>query len=131
MRMILEPVPRRGHDIVDLGVARLPAQLVADLLGVGIKSGRVAGAARAIFHRHFFAGHRARPNRSLPDRIAAADAQVVEPRVARPQGVHRHNVGLAKVFDMNIIADARAVGRRIVGAEDDHLFPLAQERLQE
>ena len=64
---------------------------------------------------NFFAGHFFAHLNDLPHGIAIAVAEVVKSGLARLQA---QDVRLREVKDVDVIADARAVGRRIIRAEN-------------
>ena len=57
-----------------------------------------------------------------------ADAEVVLHPLARLELLQRQQVGLGQVVHVDVVADAGAVGRRVVGAEDLDVRPLARAR---
>lgn len=130
VRMVLEPVPGRGDDRVDFRVAGGPAEFVADLVGVGKQHGRIAWPSRAVLHGHFQPRNPSSRIEHFLDRVAPADPQVVEPCIAGPEGFHRGEMGGAKVFHMDVVADAGAVRRGVIGAKDRDLLPLAHGGLE-
>src|SRR5205814_10299219 len=61
----------------------------------------------------------------LAHAVATADAQVVDQLAARLQVFQGQQVSLGQVVDVDVIADAGAVGGGVVGAEDVQVRPLA------
>ena len=107
------------HDDIEVGVLRLPAQHAFGAFAVGDEARGVAGAARAFLHFDVLAGDAARGVDDLLHREAVAVAQV-EGVAAAAGGecVQRQEVGLAQVHDVDVVADAGAVGGGVVAAED-------------
>ena len=105
------------------GIFRFPAQFANGFFGGRHQPRRVAGTAR-FFHRgNFFAGDFFAGRDDLPHGIAVAVAQIVKAGLARLQSEH---VRLREVTDVDVIADARAVGRRIIRAVNLALRLLAE-----
>jgi hypothetical protein len=67
----------------------------------------------------------------LPHGVPGAVAEVERQAPARLDGLHGQDVGLGQVIDVNVIADARAVGRGVVRAEDRDGLAPPQGRLQD
>ena len=65
------------------------------------------------------------------DAVAAADAEVVGPAAARLDRLQGEEVGLRQVVDVDVVADARPVGRRVVGAEHLDGRAAAQRGLED
>ena len=119
------PGPGGGDDVFELGVFRLPAQFADRLVRGGHQPGRVAGAARLLDGRNRLAGHLLAHLDDLAHGVAVAVAQVVEALPARRQA---EDVRLGQVEDVDVIADAGAVGRRIIRAVNLAVRLLAQRR---
>src|ERR1700722_4973913 len=77
LRMCAMPVPRGFHDRLNIGIARLPAELFLNFLRRRHQHRRVAGAARAFLDGNFLAGHRLDGGDHLAHAVAAADAEIV------------------------------------------------------
>ena len=121
-------VPGVADDAGQVGVLRRPAQVRADAVARGDQLRRVAGPALADHDRHRVAGDLADGVHDLLHREAGAVAQVVDPVLARRRGRQGQQVGVGEVGDVDVVADAGAVGRRVVLAEDRHRLPLARRR---
>ncbi|MDB6065451.1 MAG: hypothetical protein JWR26_1659, partial [Pedosphaera sp.] len=117
------PVPGRGDDVFELGVLGFPAEFADGFGGGGDESGRVAGAAGFFDGGDLFAGNLFAGLDDLSDGVAIAIAEVVKALFAGGQGEH---VGLGEVDDVDVIADAGAVGRGVVGAVDVAVGGLAE-----
>ena len=65
------------------------------------------------------------------DAVAAADADVVRQAGSRPDLLQREDVRGGQVIDVDVVADAGAVGRRVVGAEDLDVRALAERGLED
>ena len=113
-----------------LGQGRLPAQLPADPARIGDQPGRVAGTAVGIDHRETSARHFPDGLDHLKVRVPGAAAKVVS---AGLDAVHRRQgqqVGVGNVGHVDIVANARSIGRVVIGSEQAQAFPLAQGRRQ-
>src|SRR5256884_635284 len=122
-----EPGADDGIEIVE---ARLPAKLPADALGAGYERRRVSGAARLLAHLEGLARHPLDAGENLPHAVTVSVADVKRGRAApRAQVLEGVEVRGRQILDVNVVADARAIGRRIVGAEDRDLGSLADRRL--
>ena len=107
--MLLVPRPGGGNDVFELGKFRFPTEFADGFFGGGDQVRRVAGAARFFDRRNFFAGDFLAHLDDLPHGIAVAVAEVVKTGFA---GLQRQHVRLREVDDVDVIADAGAVGRR-------------------
>jgi len=117
------PVPRGGDDLVDLGELWVPSQFGSGFAGTGNKAGRVAGAAGFLNGRDGFGGDATAGVDDFANAVPFAVPEIEEPR---DPGFKRADVGVGEVDDMDIIADAGAVGSRVVGAEDQDVFGLPE-----
>lgn len=107
-----------SHDDIEVSVLRLPAQHALGALAVGDEARGVAGAARALLHFYVPAGDAARGVDDLLHREAVAVAEVEGVAVAAcGEAVQRQQVGLTQVADVDVVADAGAVGGVVVAAE--------------
>src|ERR1035437_448805 len=111
----LVPGPGGADNGFELGVFGLPTQLTDCLLRGGDQPRRVAGAPRLLDGRDRFAGYLLTSANDFADGIAIAVAQVIE---ALPSWRQAEDMRLRQVQDVNVIPDARAVGRGIIGAEN-------------
>ena len=125
--MFFVPGPGGGHDVFELREFWFPAQFANGFFGGGDQFGRVAGTSRFFHGGNFFARHLLAHLNDFAHGVAVAVAQVVKSGLARLQA---EDVRLRQVHDVNVIADARAVGRRIVRAENFGLRQLAEHHLQ-
>src|ERR1019366_6511369 len=125
--MALVPGPGGGDYVFELWVFGLPSKFIHGPVRRGYQPGRVPGPARLFDGRNRLARHLlARPD-DLADRVTVAVAQVVEAVPARRQA---EDVRLGQVEDVDVIADAGAVGRGVVGAVDFAMRLPAQGDLQ-
>jgi len=117
----------RQHDAVERIIPRRPAELTADLGGVGIQRGRIAFAARGDLMRDGTTEHAPDAGDDLPDGIRRARAEVIEQGLSRPFQLREHvEMGPGEVVDMDVIAQTGAVGRGIISPEDLQRRPPAQ-----
>src|SRR5882672_7160398 len=125
--MLAMPLPGRRYDLLQLRKLRLPAQFLPGLVRRGYKARRIAWTARLLGGFYFLAGHLLAHLDHFTHGIAIAVAEVVEALFARRQ---REQVRLRQVHDVNIVADAGAIGRRIVRPENLALRRLAERDLE-
>src|SRR5437899_489784 len=126
----LLPGEPRAHDGIEIVEARLPAKLPADALGAGYERRRISGAARLLAHLEGLARHPLDAGENLPHAVTMSVADVQRGRAApRAQVLEGGEVRGRQILDVNVVAVARAIGRRIVGAEDRDLGSLADRRL--
>jgi len=114
---------------VQVRFGRYPTQLGARSCRGGDQLRRVARATRRGLHRYHGAGDR---SDHVHDRLvgeAVAITEVVDLVPAGVDGVEGEQVGGFKVCDVDVIADARAVRRGIVVAEDLQLLAPARSDL--
>src|SRR5260370_24116469 len=111
------PLPRRFDDGPQLGIARLPAQLTVDLFRRRHQKRRVAGPAWPFLDRNFFTRDLLDRTNYFADAVTSADAQVVVHALPRLQLLQSQQVRLGQVVDMDVIAHAGAVRRRVIAAE--------------
>src|SRR5262249_15155340 len=118
-QQLLLPIPGRAHDRVEIVQARLPAELRADSVGTGDEGRRIAGAAPSLMHLQPATGDPLHAREHLPYAVAVTVADVERGRGATAtQPGERIAVRCGEILDVNVIADAGAICRRIVGAED-------------
>src|SRR5262249_23987922 len=112
------PGPGGADDGLDVGVAGRPAEVAPEAIGGGHEDGRVAGSPG--LHR----GGDGMPRDAaggiddLEDAEAGPGADVVGEGTAGLDVLQGQDVGVGEVVDVDKIADAGAVGRRVVGPED-------------
>src|SRR5207302_1942019 len=91
---------------------------------------RIARAPRAFLDGHRLARDLLGGAEHLTNAVPTADSQVVAQAFSRLKPLQSQEVRGRQVVDMDVIADTRAVGSRIVGAEYLQRWPLTQNRLQ-
>src|SRR5262245_29288065 len=123
IRTRLTPAPGGFNYVVEFAVARVPAKVAHDLVGVCDQDGRVAGAARRGFGRNPSSGDLARHFYHLGHRVAAAVAEVVN-LAAVFHRVQGQRVRVGQVDDVNVVAHASPVGRVVIFAEDVYVARL-------
>ena len=121
--MLLMPTPRAGDDVVEFGETRLPAEFAFGFIGGGDESGRVAGAAGLFDGGDFLAGNFLARGDDFAHGVAVAITEVVETGLARRETKH---VRLREIGYMDVVADARAVRRGIIRAENLDVRFLAE-----
>src|SRR6185437_9119735 len=57
IRMLPPPLPRAGHNLLQLGIARLPAQFAANFVRAGHQHRRVTWPSCSILRRNGVPGH--------------------------------------------------------------------------
>ena len=105
-----------GDDVVQCGEARLPAGLAHDPRRAGNKAGGIAGAAWGEAVRHRAAADALHALDHLQHRMPGGGAEVVgDAGVVQP--FQRREVGGGEVRHVDVVADAGAVRRVVVGAK--------------
>ena len=125
------PLPGGFDHLAQFGKGRLPAQFLPAPVRVGHQPGRIAGAAAARRRTGKRPpGHLPHGFDHLPVGVARAVAQIVGPGLDPVHRLQGQEVGAGDVGHVDVVADARAVGRVVVGAEQDQAVPLPQGRRQ-
>ena len=112
------------HDRVEIVELRRPAELRAQAPAVGDDRGRIACAAAGEPHGKVAPAHALDRLDHLQNRgavpIAAVERLAFAAAAQMPQ---RRQMGAREIGDMDVIADAGAVGRVVVGAKNLHAGP--------
>lgn len=126
------PLPGCFHDGSGVLAAGFPAEDFPGLLGIGNQAGRVAFAARTVADGDFPAGDFFSRFQDFPDGKPQAGSQIEAFRgAALHQVVHRSQVGVRQVVDVDVVADAGAVRRIVIRAEDFDVFLFPGQREQD
>ena len=129
------PSPCGANDVVELGVARLPTQLLDCLFGTGDEDSRIAGAAWVEFGWNGVACDAAGRFNDFANAESMPVAEVVDEASVRGDiGVERfegEEVGVGEVGDVDVIADAGAVGGGVVVAVDADRLAATQGDIQD
>lgn len=97
---------------------RLPAEHAVKLVLAGDQDGGIAGAARREFARNFAAGDFFGGVEDFENGKAAAVADVEGLAGDGFDGIESTDVGIGDVENVDVIADASAIGRGVIGTED-------------
>ena len=117
------PFPGGSDDVLDFSVLNVPTEFFLCLGGIGVKRGGVAGAAFGFHYGNFQAGDFFNRGDDFADRVGGAGAEVVEIGGAGFVEFFKDlNVGTGKVVHVNVVAQAGAIGGRIIRAEDLDVF---------
>src|SRR5690349_1614735 len=131
MWMSAMPSPCRVDDGIERVELRYPPQHAPRLLRASDQLRWITGPPRADLDRQARARHPLHRLDYLPDRESIAVAQVEGGAgSALAQIAETEHVGLGQVDDVNVVADARPVGRGVIGAEDLEALALSGGRLQ-
>ena len=126
----LLPAQRRADDVVEVVVVRRPSESVADALRVGDEDRRIARASAFLAHDERTAVRALDRRDHLAHAVSVPVAAVERERLAaRAQVVAGEEVCRCEILDVNVVAHAGAVGRRIISAEDRDVRPLADRSL--
>ena len=129
VRVLLLPVPAVGAHLLD-AVLSHPAQLVFGLGGVSVALGDVAGAAGIDDVGDGLAAGFLEGMDDIQHAVTLAGAEVADEEAAvRFQLLDGADMAAGQVHDMDVVADAGAVGSGVVIAEDMDLFQLAHSHL--
>ncbi len=99
----------------------LPAEHAVKFVFAGDEDGRITGAARGEFARDFAAGDFFGGVKDFENGKATAVADVEGFAGNGFDGFESSEMGIGDVEDVDVIADAGAVGRGVIGAEDFEL----------
>ena len=97
---------------------RFPAESVVKFVFAGDQNGRIAGAAGREFAGDFATGDALGGVENFQDGETAAVADVESLAGNAIEGFESAEVGIGDVHDVDVVADAGAVGRRVIGAKD-------------
>ena len=120
------PGPGAGEDVVELRVFGPPAEVGLRLRGAGDKAGGVAGAAGFDLDGDGVAGDAACGLDDLLHRKAGAVAEVVDHLFGLVERGECEDVGVGEVENVDVVANAGAVGSGVVVAEDEDLVTAAE-----
>jgi hypothetical protein len=109
--------PCVGHDFDDVGARGSPAEFALCEVGRGVEDSRVSRATGSYLGLEGRTGDFPYGVENLVVGEPDAVAQVVDPVLAGLDGVECEQVGLGEVGDVDVVADAGAVRRRVVIAE--------------
>ena len=121
------PVPSSADDVLQLGILRLPTEFRHRLVGRGHEARRIAGATGLLNGGNALPGDLFAHLDDFADAVAIPVAEVEE---ARGAGLEREKMGLGDVDDVDVVADAGAVWRGIIGAEDLAFLGLSEGDLE-
>jgi hypothetical protein len=116
--VFLFPLPRGGDDLLDRGMLGFPAERPAELFLAGHENGGVAGAARGESAGNFAAGDFFGGAKDFEDGEASAVAHIEGFAGNRFDRFEDPEVGIGNVQDVDVVANAGAVGSGVVGAEN-------------
>ena len=116
--VVLLPIPAVGTHLLD-AVLSHPAQLILGLGGVGIALGDIAGTAGIDHIGELLAAGLLKGMDDIQHAVAVAGAQVADEQAAVGlQLLDGADMAAGQVHDMDVVADAGAVGSGVVIAED-------------
>src|SRR5262245_39786870 len=130
VRAATVPLPGRADNGEYVRVLERPSESGLDLRRVGDKGRGIARAARHYAPGHGLTDHRLARLDHLHNGVTRSGAEVVDLRGALVGRADGPPVGVGEVAGVDVVADAGAVGRRVVGAEDVDVGPLAQRYLE-
>src|SRR5437016_4836297 len=105
---------------------RFPTELALDLFRGSNEAWRIARATRFFHDVDSAAGNFARGTDNFEHTRAAAAPEIVEIALGR---IERENVGAGEIDNVDVIADASAIGCFVIGAEDFHVGLLPERDL--
>jgi len=108
------PVPRRLDHIFKIFKSRLPPQFLSNFSSVGNQNRRISRPGIAFNSWNLMPGNPAGRFDYLPDGISPAVSEIINTAVlARQKCIQCQQMGLRQIADVDVVADAGAVGRRI------------------
>src|ERR1035441_4715750 len=125
--MALVPGPGGGHYVFELRILGLPTQFMHRPVRGGHQPGRVTGPAGLLDGWNGLTGYLLAGADDFPHRIAVAVAEVVE---AAPAWGEAEEMRLRQVEDVDVIANAGAVGRGIIRAVNFAVRLLSEGHLE-
>lgn len=131
VRMLFVPFPGGGENFFRGRMRGMPAEDGFAFGRRGDEDGGVSGAAR--FFRHFEIDARDRFGRfyHFADAASGLAAQIENIALAAVQEIaHGQDVSVGEIGDVDVIADAGAVFRRVIRAEDGDMVAYALRRFQ-
>jgi hypothetical protein len=128
--VFLFPLPRRGDELLERGVLGFPAERAVKFFFAGDQDGGIAGAAGRDFAGNFAAGDFLGGVDNFEDGETAAVAYVEGFAGNSFDGFEGAEVGVGDVEDVNVIADAGAVGSEVVRAENFDVRNNALSRVE-
>src|SRR6516225_3395552 len=128
--MRFPPLPGALHNALEIAIARLPAELLLDFFRTRHQHRRIARAPRRYSRRYRMAGHAADRLNHFTHAEALAVAQVVNEAVFFLERLEHQQVCLAEIADVDVVADAGTVRRRVVVAENGKLFAFAERHFE-
>src|SRR5262245_575078 len=120
--MLAVPGPSGFDDRPQVSKFRFPTEYALRGAGIRDQRGRVAFAAADFARVNRMAGDSATDVNDFFHARTMPRAEVEFQLHPRLQLLERRKVRGCKVVDMDVVTNARAVGRRIVGAEDINVF---------
>lgn len=124
------PGPRGSDDLFERRVLGFPAESAVKLVFAGDEDGGIAGAAGRKFARDFAAGDALGGVENFENGKAAAIADVESFAGNFFEGFESAEVGIGDIEDVNVVADAGAVGRRVIEAENFELGDIAESGVE-
>src|SRR5271155_4007464 len=131
LRAVQMPGKCGANDRVEIRDLGMPAEQLGGKTRVGDQYRRIAGPSCGFPARDGFAADLLGGPDHLAHRVTTAGAEVE--RHALPPGpemFERTQMRFGEILDMNVVADRRTVGRRIIGTINVDLPPLSERRLQ-
>src|ERR1700691_5516470 len=114
--MFFLPLPSRAHDRLQVGKTRSPPQFPHEPLRTGAKDSRIPGTPTALLQGHLSTQFPLHHTADLPNRITCTGSDVVSGETRPVLDSESRQVGLGYVHDMNVIAQACTIRRRVVMA---------------
>ena len=107
-----------GEDVIECGIAWGPVEFAADLFRTGDERWGIAGSTRRCDKGHLPARDTACRGDDFANAEPCAVADVVDALIGVFKRAEDEQVGVGDVVNMDVVADASAIGSRIVGAEN-------------
>ena len=127
------PHPRGPDDLFKPRVRTLPLQRALGLLRRGDEDSGIAAPAPGLRDGDRTSRDGANHIDDLPDGVPRPVAQIVRlaPALSLHDAFEGANVGRSEIGHMDVVADARPVGRGIVGSEDRRPVPTSERDVQQ
>ena len=125
------PFPGTGNDLEKIIVFRFPTEFLFYFCGGGNETRGIARAPRQFFGGNGMSRDLARGLDHFADRVPIPASKVVDEVVAFAQSIQCKQMSRDQVGDVNLITDARAIGRGIVRAVNLRFVTLTKRDAQD
>src|SRR6266403_2409229 len=123
--MLSTPIPGAADDGLKLRKLRLPIQIALDAFRARNQDCRITRSPRHLARGNRMPSYPANRFDDFSNAESASGTKIVNKLVVLTQSVEYQDVGAGEVADVNIIANAGAIWRRIIGSENRDVFAFS------